>query len=349
MGAGTPPSGTEQHDQRWTPPAARELPGLREGLVSHLQSPHAHAMLATVLSLGRGPWGTGTISPNTGDPRTDAAILLDEERTRLAQATLYFVTPEMVRLAQVAAQTLPLTTFHPGDVPATTGFCVFGEPIGTYRATAESPTGRNEVRIVAISWGSSRVIPSNAGLWITFWSDTDIEGEIRLTQNLQRITRVAAERQVRSERAELTWDNEMLLYYQPRATWDDVQGTTAVWAHTLRAAWLLMTQPGLAAVDEVPLSRTVRRRALREGLDDSPVRVIRIRQHENVPTRTGQSGNYQVRWTVRGHWRQQWYPSRGEHRQVWINPHIKGPEGAPLQANQTVYVFDSHTPPDKDQ
>jgi hypothetical protein len=36
------------------------------------------------------------------------------------------------------------------------------------------------------------------------------------------------------------------------------------------------------------------------------------------PTRSEQSDGraYRVRWAVRGHWRNQWYPSRPEHRPV---------------------------------
>ena len=36
------------------------------------------------------------------------------------------------------------------------------------------------------------------------------------------------------------------------------------------------------------------------------------------------------RWVVQGHWRQQWYPSEQVHRQVWVAPYIKGPDGKPL-------------------
>ncbi len=39
---------------------------------------------------------------------------------------------------------------------------------------------------------------------------------------------------------------------------------------------------------------------------------------------------YKVRWVVRGHWRNQPYgPERALRRLTWIEPHWKGPEGAP--------------------
>ncbi|MEV6871666.1 hypothetical protein [Amycolatopsis sp. NPDC051128] len=42
---------------------------------------------------------------------------------------------------------------------------------------------------------------------------------------------------------------------------------------------------------------------------------------------------------MRWHWRNQWYPLRGEHRPVWINPHVKGPQDAPLRTGDTVHVL----------
>lgn len=115
------------------------------------------------------------------------------------------------------------------------------------------------------------------------------------------------------------------------------------WAHIVRAAWLLMTQPGVTDVEERHLARTVRRRAEREGYNPVAVRIVRIRHHANTPTQAEQptERTYRVRWTVRGHWRNQWYPSRGEHRPVWINPHIKGPQGAPLHTGETVHLLDT--------
>jgi hypothetical protein len=90
----------------------------------------------------------------------------------------------------------------------------------------------------------------------------------------------------------------------------------------------------------------MRRRAEREGYNPSPVRVVRIHHHADIPTRSEQSDGrtYRVRWTVRGHWRNQWYPSRQEHRPVWINAHVKGPDSAPLHTGQTVHLLDTPSP-----
>ena len=47
---------------------------------------------------------------------------------------------------------------------------------------------------------------------------------------------------------------------------------------------------------------------------------------------------FHVRWVVRGHWRQQAVgPNHSEHKPVFIAPHVRGPQGAPLKT--TVYQW----------
>jgi hypothetical protein len=122
----------------------------------------------------------------------------------------------------------------------------------------------------------------------------------------------------------------------------DITGGTMHIGMIVRATWLLMTQPGVADTDTATLSRAERRRAQGDGREPPAVRVVRIRHAENHPKpEEGSTARYRVRWTVRGHWRRQWYPSRGDHRPVWINPHLKGPDGAPLHTGQTVHLLDS--------
>lgn len=129
----------------------------------------------------------------------------------------------------------------------------------------------------------------------------------------------------------------------------DITGGTMHTAMIVRAAWLLMTQPGVTDITTAALTRAERRRTQREGRETPTVRVVRIRHPENRPGPGDPQGEdaerrYRVRWTVRGHWRRQWYPSRRDHRPVWINPHIKGLDGAPLHHSDTVHLLDAPPP-----
>lgn len=68
------------------------------------------------------------------------------------------------------------------------------------------------------------------------------------------------------------------------------------------------------------------------------VTVVTLRRPRQ-PQREGDSQNvaWDHRWLVRPHWRNQWYPSLGQHRQVWIAPFVKGPADKPLVVTRRVF------------
>ena len=100
-----------------------------------------------------------------------------------------------------------------------------------------------------------------------------------------------------------------------------------------------MQQP-LADSSTVEPDRAARKRLHRAGQEPAPVRVIELRRSRNTASGHGESDReYHHRWITRGHWRQHWYPKRQVHRPVWIAPHIKGPEGAPLIGGEKVYAL----------
>lgn len=45
------------------------------------------------------------------------------------------------------------------------------------------------------------------------------------------------------------------------------------------------------------------------------------------------------RWTVQGHWRDQWYSSLQTHKRVWIAEHVAGRADAPLLERDLVYII----------
>jgi hypothetical protein len=108
---------------------------------------------------------------------------------------------------------------------------------------------------------------------------------------------------------------------------------------TLISTWLLMGQP-IVSSDPQPLSRQIRRGLERAGKPVPKVRVVKLRRaaephRESLDDITGRT--YKHQWVVRGHWRNQYYPSRNDHRPVYVPSHIKGPEGAPLLGGERVY------------
>src|SRR5208282_1963877 len=59
------------------------------------------------------------------------------------------------------------------------------------------------------------------------------------------------------------------------------------------------------------------------------IRVITLRRMEEARQKDpkGNSPDWQWQWAVRGHWRNQYYPSDHTHRPVFVESYIKGPEG----------------------
>lgn len=67
-----------------------------------------------------------------------------------------------------------------------------------------------------------------------------------------------------------------------------------------------------------------------EQPEDRYITVIRLRRPRHDKKEEGEPVNWTHRWIVGGHWRNQWYPSLGFHRQIWIGDYVKGPDDKPL-------------------
>jgi hypothetical protein len=101
----------------------------------------------------------------------------------------------------------------------------------------------------------------------------------------------------------------------------------------LYAALYLMSQRLSVSVRH-DTDRHTRRRAERAGRVVPPfIRVITLRRLEMDRKKVGPTVpvDWQWQWEVRGHWRNQFFKSTGEHRPVFVESYIKGPEDKPLK------------------
>ncbi|ONI71127.1 hypothetical protein ALI144C_52335 [Actinosynnema sp. ALI-1.44] len=114
---------------------------------------------------------------------------------------------------------------------------------------------------------------------------------------------------------------------------------------TILATWLLMGQT-LVRSEPMTAPRAARRRI--ERLDpalDPTVCYIDLRRARTEPSDRPDDDfgkgtrEYRHRWIVRGHWRNQYYPSRNDHRPIRIDPHLAGPEDKPLLGGERVNVL----------
>lgn len=263
----------------------------------------------------------------------------DHEAGLLSQAELFWVARDMTELCVAAARSMPAWSLAPEDLPAPSGM-VFFEGLPDFR---DFPT-------TAMAWGPCppSVVQATglkgAGLWISVYVSAEwiaVKEELD-TGNLKMPL------------PPLLYDGETICAYGEREEGDlgfttedgfdvvhienDTLISRASSIVVLKAAWLLMQQE-LAEGTILPADRATRKRLRRAGQDDNaPTRVIQLRRHRHQGAGGG-GREYHHAWVVRGHWRQHWYPKRQVHRPVWIAPHIKGPEGAPLLGGEKVYVL----------
>lgn len=94
-----------------------------------------------------------------------------------------------------------------------------------------------------------------------------------------------------------------------------------------------IAQQTISTIKRERADRGSRRRAARVGDEEPIITVVRLRRAEKRPTENETEVDWRSRWIVGGHWRNQWFPSLGDHRQIWIAPYIKGPEDKPLRVN----------------
>jgi hypothetical protein len=109
----------------------------------------------------------------------------------------------------------------------------------------------------------------------------------------------------------------------------------------LLLATLLIAQQYIAVRSTQRAKRQVRRRM--ERMDTKPefgdIVYVTLRRN-SASVEEGEEGEgfeYSHRFMVKGYWKHQWYPSKGEHHLIWIDPYIKGPKHKPLIIKDKVY------------
>ncbi|MFV2172271.1 hypothetical protein ACFHW2_12200 [Actinomadura sp. LOL_016] len=287
--------------------------------------------------------------PRILDPYEQSLILVAEERKRLANAALYWVSPHMTALTQAAAPGMPPFRPTPADMPAPYGFMYFASPFATADEVPVADTAvfadgsvhtleGGTYQVCAVSWGpwDYQGAWPRGGTWFTFYTALDISDDDPDAAVLRRLP-------------PLRLDNECVIAAHCTGVeeWPDrVQrtGGTAPWTHlALTAIRLMATSRTTTATEHTPI-RAVRRRAARADVahPDQPVNLLDVTARprtERTPSDEHPGRNYRVRWVVEGHWRNQWYPASETHRPRYIDAYVKGPEGAPLQVKETVHLW----------
>lgn len=110
--------------------------------------------------------------------------------------------------------------------------------------------------------------------------------------------------------------------------------TSRCWSWLITAFHLMAQR--VAVTVRQKADRAAIKRAKRENLEEvSPiVNIITLRRTQEDREREGIDNahvDWQWRWAVRGHWRNQFFPSDSSHRPVFVDSYVKGPEGKPFK------------------
>jgi len=298
---------------------------------------------------------------------TDATDAVDKLVDAIGRATraawtdgeTFVLAPAMTAIVAAAAEALDLT----GDLltadaaPCDGGVLFLPEPIYHRR-----PTG-TVAGIGAITWTPCSA-PSGRFWLICAWSPRDDPDDPNAAEIRRDLARNPTLRS--SLGPYLLADLNYLPIAQPVAAppapepvddasldWQStpdgryvITDTTArshVVAAIAYAFWRIQAQP-IAVAAPAPLDRAARRRAARAAIVHT-TRVVMLRRTSPVADRgDGEAKwHYRVRFVVRGHWRRL-VDKHGQSYRIWINAHIKGPDGAPLLHGEKVAILANPTP-----
>ncbi|MFF0588429.1 hypothetical protein ACFYWD_20930 [Streptomyces sp. NPDC003781] len=293
-----------------------DLPELRADVVEWINSTYAAEMWASGVDQKLWDWCFGPAG-------RDQATLRALEADRLDSAELYYVSSDMGSLARAAARSVPGFALQAEDVPSRCGLMLFETPPHVVPFPG-APCG-----VKAVCWGP--MPPNGNGIYGTVYLARD-EAAPHIAKRTKSRRPWTEPRLIYGFGAEFAWE-----FGENDGASPDSDGFLEGLAPALRATWLLMQQT-LARTDETEPTRASAKRLRRVGREPSPVRVIELRRPAHSGSGDG-SREFHHQWIVRGHWRQQWYPARQVHRPVWIAPHIKGPEGAPMIGGEKVYAW----------
>jgi hypothetical protein len=258
-----------------------------------------------------------------------------------SEAELYYVSPDMAELALAASKSMPGYALQPDDLPTPTGLLHSPTPLwqrtyptdirpGVTRDITYSYTG-----VMWHTWPPVEGAPLG-GIAIGWLTD--------LRLYLEQVSDVPSLRDgakalfppLFEDSSMVFWpfEHEVVAEEDPAYMWSEAESP----AFAVKTIWLLMGQP-VASTFDAEYRRHDKRRLERQDIKPDPVRVITLRRPKTTTEHGESDREYHHQWIVRGHWRQQFYPKRGVSRPIWIAPHIKGPEGAPMLGGEKVYSW----------
>ncbi|MFG3051924.1 hypothetical protein ACGFZP_13365 [Kitasatospora sp. NPDC048239] len=315
---------------------ARDLPEIRAELATWLTDPGPDG--------GPAVW-SAHLDPEVAAQERGAAT---DWAHSLRVANLYYASTDMARLAVNAGAALPSYRLHPEDLPARNGLVVWEEPVADAYPGGEY-TGAPLTAATWAHYGNGVQIRTWATRenWLRFVAASDPRtGLTEMTKQEIAVLRRRCPQPIVSMHASYLPFGRIPGWL--RGAPEDTAGMSLVELESrhnalgqlqqaeraLVVTWLLMGQTLTSTEDHHASKASAKRIARLDPNLLTAVRYVRLRHH-GVPQQDradepSAGTRHQHRWIVRGHWRNQYYPSRKSNRPIWIDDHLKGPDGAPI-------------------
>jgi len=308
-------------------PLPGEMPEWRDWLRSQWVWPHGIYALTAAL---RHEQRTDPHLPGPGDPSAAAKW----EHYALGEAEMFYVAEPMCDLLLASARGVPLDVMQSDLVPiCSRGLVLFEKPwLGM--AIEGTP-----IQVEALLWGPTElppITPDDA-------PDATIHALSVSTYVLDHSGEVGP---VWCVLGRSDWPQRVAIGEEPWPMPEAVKQSYVEDRQVVAALWTLLHQEGIARISYPPRAET--RRAERyaekhgQSAESSRVRLVTLRDVEgHRSTRHADGGKeHDHRWPVSGHWRNQPYgPGRSLRRLQYIDPYLKGPEGAPVKVPEVVKVW----------
>lgn len=248
-----------------------------------------------------------------------------------------YVSPRFIEMAEHAQESFEPEIVLPTDLFTACGFAYLPKPMTVVDVHGEG------LPIRAVGWVPVRASRGDGmesgGVWVMFWTHRDDDRPGLANMDEETLEWMGSRRH-----GSLSVIHSFWMPYNA-SDWENVADDS--YREAARRQWTLVQvlwRLGGQVVRTVERAeRHARKDAARHGVEQDHVTVIRLRKTESLvtdatPHPDDEGGDhYSVQFAVRGHWRNQWYATVKQHRQIWINGYIKGPEDAPFQPSTRVY------------
>lgn len=331
---------------------ALEALRMKRSFVEWWQSNIGVDMAETILQ-GQGPRSEYEISqrsPLIAGQQGDAAALASALGNWLTHASTYWIDADMLTLMGSAAPTMPDQPLRMEDAPREFGFVLFEHSI--YLNT-DDPREKERIGVRALSWRRGMHYDvegkTHPGFEVWWYSDRYDKNDMLFRGNAwDKFVSLTGKHEPNTYAGHLhrliVSHYQFLPFAEAKAMVEDSPFSDR-YRRWLTAFWALVQTPipgkkSIVMQAEVAPDRHLRRQLERQSLPVQHVTFITLRQIKQRKKEEGEETK-EVRWTHRwlvdGFWRNQYYPSEDLHRQIYIDPFIKGPEGLPLRIKEKVY------------